>query len=164
MKYILSLGCLFFLVGCSTPTITPDSHNAVIPLGAREAGIFIPESWEKITPPTGGENIVLMARNGDENITISFEQSSERVTGNALCNGAEKGFSPFEQIFVDADNCFFSGHPAPNTPLRSFWQKIVRVPDENNFLLVSCSAEQQSAANSQCPAIIESFNILEQTN
>lgn len=163
MKYILSLGLLLCLAGCSTPTSTSNSHNAVIPIGTAKAGVFIPESWEKITPPTEAKNIILMARKGDENITISFEQSNELVTGNSICNGAAKAFSPFEKIFVNTDNCFFSGHPSPDTPLRNFWQKIVRAPNENDFLLMSCSAEKISASNSECPSILDSFNILDKS-
>jgi hypothetical protein len=165
MKYPLFLGIIFLITGCSTPTIiTSDIHNAIIPLGGEEVGIFIPESWEKVPQTTGGENIILMARNGDENIVISFEQSTELVTGNSLCDGVAKGFSPFQQTFVDENNCFFSGHPAPNTPLRNFLQKIVRTPDTTNFLLASCSSEQQSNTNTTCPAILDSFKILEKTN
>ena len=164
MKYLLSLGIAFLIIGCSTPTIIDDAHNTIISLGNKEVGLCLPESWEKITPPAEGENIVLMARNGNENLTISFEQNKKLVTGNALCNGAKKGFSPFKQIFVDEENCFFSGHPSPNTPLRKFWQKIIRLPDETNFLLASCSIEKQSNSESSCPAILESFKILDKIN
>jgi hypothetical protein len=163
MKYILSLGFLLVILGCSTPTISPDSHNAVIPFGEEEVGIFIPPSWEKIRHPSGADGIILLARNGDENIAVSFEQSNELATGSSLCNGAAKGFSPFEQTFMDEENCFFSGHPSANTPLRHFWQKIVHMPNETNFLLASCSIEQQSPNNSSCPTILESFKILDKT-
>lgn len=161
MKQFLLIAFALTIVGCSSPTITPDMHNAVIPLETEEVGIFIPESWEKVAQPSSGANVILMARNGDENIVISFEQSNELVTGSSLCDGAAKGFSPFQQTFVDDDHCFFSGHLAPNTPLRNFWQKIVRTADTKNFLLASCSIEQQSTIDTTCPAILESFKILE---
>ena len=160
MKYLL-LGFALILFGCSSPIVEKTTHNAVIPLEQEDVGIFVPQSWEKVTSPSGGENIVLMARNGSENMAVSFEYSADIVTGNALCQGAAKGFSPFEQILVDETQCFFSGHPAPNTPLRYFWQKVVSASASNNFLLLSCSAEQQSAANSECATILESFKILD---
>ncbi len=160
MKYLL-LGFALTLFGCSSSIIESSTHNAIIPLENEEIGIFIPELWEKITPPTGGENIVLMARNGAENVVVSFEYSAEKITGNALCKGAKKGFSPFEQILTDETQCFFSGHPAPNTPLRYFWQKTISTSDSNNFLLLSCSAELQGSSNSECATILESFKILD---
>ncbi len=160
MKYFLLAFALTF-AGCTSPIIENSAHNAVIPLGNKNVGIFIPESWEKITHPSSGKNIILMARNGIENVAISFEYSDEIVMGKALCEGAAKGFSPFEQTFVDEDQCFFSGHPAPNTPLRNFWQKIVRTPETTNFLLMSCSTEQQGSSISQCPELLENFKILD---
>jgi len=160
MKCLLLVFALTFF-GCSSPIIENTTHNAVIPLGAEDVGLFIPESWEKVVPPSGGENIVLMARNGSENMAVSFEYSTNTVMGNALCEGAKKGFSPFEQILADETQCFFSGHPAPNTPLRYFWQKVLSTLDSNNFLLLSCSAEQNSAAKSECANILESFKILD---
>lgn len=164
MKYLLSLGIAFLVMGCSTPSIIEeDSHNAVIPLGNKDVGIFIPESWEKITHPSHADTIILMARNGEENIVISFEKDPERVTGSSLCNGAKKGFSSFEQTFVDEENCFFSGHPTLNTPLRNFWQKIVRLPNETSFLLASCSIEKRQSTDTKCPTILESFKILDKT-
>ncbi len=160
MKYLLLVFALTFF-GCSSPIVENTTHNAVIPLGNEDVGLFIPESWEKVVPPSGGENIVLMARSGSENIAISFEYSTDTVTGTALCEGAAKGFSPFEQILADETQCFFSGHPAPNTPLRYFWQKIITALDSNNFLLLSCSAEQHSSSPSECATILESFKILD---
>lgn len=161
MKYILSLGIAFLIVGCSTSSILPETHNAVIPLGDEEVGIFIPESWEKIPLPSNTKNIILLAQNNSENIAISFNESEEMVTGTSLCAGAEKGFSPFEQTFVDDNHCFFSGHPSPDTPIRHFWQKTIHLPEKTSFLLASCSTEKREISSSQCSNILESFKILD---
>lgn len=162
MKYFLIVLGLA-LTGCSSPLLVQSPYNAIIPLNGVEVGVFIPESWEKVSAPSNGQNIVLMAQNGVENVVISFEYSDAAVTGQALCKGATSGLANFNQIFVDNEQCVFSGHPASNMPLRNFWQKIVRTPASNNFLLMSCSTELLTTASSTCPSILESFKILDKT-
>jgi hypothetical protein len=161
MKYFIFSVLVLAITGCSSPIIKQEPHNAIIPLGSADVGIFIPESWETIKNPANGKNIVLMAQNGSDNVVVSFEYSNKIITGEALSNGAKTGFARFSETFVDETQCFFVGHLAANTPLRNFWQKIIRTPESANFLLVSCSSEQLNAPNSQCPEILKSFKILD---
>lgn len=137
------------------------AHNAVIPLGERDAGIFIPDSWEKLNLPNASDNVVMMARNGSENLVVSFENNASSTTGDSICDGAKHGFDPFEVVTTSDDECRFRGRVSINTPMREFWQKMVRATDSDNFLLASCSKEVSSSVISGCEEIIYSFGILD---
>ena len=148
-------------VGClPTPTLTTN-HNAVIPLDGSDVGVFIPESWEKLKLPAGSDNVVLLARNGAQNFVMSLENGASTTDGISICDGAEKGFSPFEIILENESECRFRGKVSETTPMREFWQKIVKSPKSNTFLLASCSQEIHLGDMNDCSDIIYSFGILD---
>ena len=70
MKHFILIALVLAVTGCTSPIKTTSKHNAIIPLGNQEVGVFIPESWKKISPPETGKNVVLMAQNGAHNVVI----------------------------------------------------------------------------------------------
>lgn len=162
MKKILVLSACVLFTGCfSGPVISSSEYNAIIPLGQSEVGIFIPTNWEKLNLPSASENVVLLARSGSQNLALSLETNSKTTNGESLCEGAKNGFSPFELVLVTENECRFRGRVSANTPMREFWQKIVKAPKSDNFLLASCSQETRASNMRDCQSIINSFGILD---
>lgn len=150
------------LVGCfSEPIISSNSYNAIIPLANNEVGIFIPSTWENLTLPKASENVVLLVRNGSQNLALSLENGAQNTNGESICNGAKNGFSSFEITFISDDECRFRGRVSVNTSVREFWQKIVKAPKSDQFLLASCSQDLRANNMNECKQIINSFGILD---
>ncbi len=162
MKKILIISATLLFTGCfSGPIIESSNHNAVIPLGNEDVGIFIPADWEKLKLPGASDNVVLLASKTTQNFAISLENGAQTTTGESICNGAANGFNPFEVIAISDTECRFRGRVSTNTPMREFWQKIVKTPKSKTFLLASCSQETRFSDMGDCEDMIYSFGILD---
>ena len=95
-----------------------------------------------------------------QNLVVSLERSTGTVSGESICTGASTGFGLFQQKFVSADECHFSGRLSANMPLREFQMKVIQMPESTDFLLASCSNEQRIPSDNACEIVLSSFKAL----
>ena len=174
MKKILAVfACSLILYGCgssdntdnsagNTQTESSTKANIEISLGKSVWNMSLPKTWEKMAAfPKKG--IIFLAREGTQNIAISHEKGfSENLIEN-LFNTTKNSLSMVTEISRTENSLIFRGKLSATTPMREFYQKIFPVPNNDKFLLVSCSQEVASLDKLDCPDILDSIYLVGET-
>jgi hypothetical protein len=116
----------------------------------------LPKTWEKVSSqPEKG--IIFLAREGTQNLAISHEKGfSDNLVENLL-KTTKNSLSMVEEISQTNDSLIFRGKLSATTPMREFYQKILAGPNNEKFLLISCSQEIANLERLDCPEILDSI-------
>jgi len=140
----------------NTPTESSTQANIEISLGESIWNMSLPKTWEKMKSfPEKG--IIFLARKGTQNIAISHEEGFTENIAERLMKTTKSSLSMVEEVSIATDYLIFRGKLSATTPMREFYQKVLVGPNNEKFLLVSCSQEVSNLEKLNCPDILASI-------
>ncbi|MCF7847040.1 MAG: hypothetical protein K9M51_03340 [Candidatus Gracilibacteria bacterium] len=162
MKKIFLAAAIFFLGGCSGPSLPLEETSGTthqVQVGEHQWEFVLPEGWEIIPVPQSVEAL-FFARSGHENFVITRHRGAGENLMDQIMQDADKGFYTFEEISRDEVSSQFRAKLSVTEPQRDVWQKISPIPETEEFLLASCSLETSQGSTGACETLIPSFEIL----
>ncbi len=169
-KLLIVFVCGLFLYGCGGSNDTENPANSVdtdvpnsqiaVSLGENKWLMSLPKTWEKI-PAYPEKGVIFLARNGTQNIVITHEKGYSADIIEKLFQTNAKSLDIIEKLEQTEYSLIFRGKLSATTPMREFYQKILVGPQQEKFLLVSCSQEVANLDELNCPGILDSIALEE---
>ena len=168
-KLLIVFVCGLFLYGCGGSNDTENPANSgddvassqiEVSLGENKWLMSLPKTWEKI-PAYPQKGVIFLARNGTQNVVITHEKGYSPDIIEKLFQTNAKSLDIIEKLDQSEGSLIFRGKLSATTPMREFYQKVLPGPQQEKFLLVSCSQEVANLDELDCPDILDSIGLEE---